>query len=793
MKSTLHSFWLTALLMLLSQSLFAYDFEVNGIYYKITSSTDLTVSVTYKDVNYNSYSGNVSIPSTVTYSSKTFSVTAIEKNAFSGCPGLTSIDIPNSVTRIGRGAFSGCFGLTSIAIPSSVIHIGDNAFYGCSGLTSITIPNSVTDIGYDTFGSCTSIKNVNIEDGTNSLSLGYNQKYSNYTYYYYGLFNDCPIDALYLGRDLTYDTDHPSPFENVKSLRSVTIPNNVTSIGKRAFEGCDNLHSLVIGTGVTKIGNNAASSTKVIWLTNTPPEGYKNVTGKVQYVSNNNFTGLTNVKVYPYLSSLFEVDGVKYVPVNPSARTCDAIDCTYEDKDSIVNIGKTVSYRNIAMTINNINQYTAYKNSCIKKVEITAAASIEENAFNWCSSLREVKLSNTGNIGNSAFSGCTSLRSATVNNAGSIGNNAFYNCSKLETCELGDQVTAIGSEVFKYCSSLAKVSLGKNISSIGNSAFYDCKYLKEIVIPDATTDLETSCFSGCSSLEKASIGNGVSSLPSSSFSGCSSLEEVTIGSKVNSINQYAFQYCKSLPSITIPSNVEAIGNNVFSGCSQLANVIIADRKKALSLGSNGSSPLFSGCALDSVYIGGKITYSTSNRSGYSPFYKNTSLRSVVITDEETLIYDNEFYGCTGLKNVKIGDGVQKIGDYAFSGCSCLDYFGFGENMQSIGKEAFSDCSALTRLYSEAAVPPTCGSQALEDINKWNCILYVPKANIAAYQAADQWKDFFFVEANTEYSGIECLTSEDKTSVPVHNLLGHKVTTPTKGKVYIQNGKKYVTK
>ena len=59
--------------------------------------------------------------------------------------------IPNSVTSIERGAFGGCSGLTSVTIPNSVTSIGDYAFYDCSGLTSVTIPNSVTSIGERAF------------------------------------------------------------------------------------------------------------------------------------------------------------------------------------------------------------------------------------------------------------------------------------------------------------------------------------------------------------------------------------------------------------------------------------------------------------------------------------------------------------------------------------------------------------------------------------------------------------------------------------------------------------------
>ena len=97
-----------------------------------------------------------------------------------------------------------------------------------------------------------------------------------------------------------------------------------------------------------------------------------------------------------------------------------------------------------------------------------------------------------------------------------------------------------------------------------------------------------------------------------------------------------------------------------------------------------------------------------------------------------------------MRNVTLGDGVERIGSYAFSGCAALDRFTFGSGLKEIGEEAFSDCTAMTRLVSHTATPPVCGSQALDDINKWTCELFVPDGTVADYQAADQWKEFFFM-------------------------------------------------
>ena len=110
----------------------AHDFKVDGIYYKITSSSKC--AVTYKGDTYSSYSkeynGNITIPASVTYYGNTYEVTSIESCAFSSCSGLTSVTIPNNVTSINSTAFDGCSGMTSVTIPNSVTSIGAGAFSG---------------------------------------------------------------------------------------------------------------------------------------------------------------------------------------------------------------------------------------------------------------------------------------------------------------------------------------------------------------------------------------------------------------------------------------------------------------------------------------------------------------------------------------------------------------------------------------------------------------------------------------------------------------------------------------
>ena len=279
-----------AIMLCVALPTLAHDFEVGGIYYNYLDKTAKTVKVTYKGDDYDSYrdeyTGNVAIPSSVTYDGTTYSVTEIGSSAFRNCTGLTSITIPNSVTSIGSCAFSRCSGLTSITIPNSVTSIGSSAFYECSGLTSVTIPNSVTEIGNMAFEGCTGLTSITIPNSVTSIgayafkdctgltsitipnsvtSIGasaftgtawYNNLadgviyINNFLYKYKG---SMPNGTSISVKDGTVSIC-PYAFYGCTGLTSITIPNSVTEIGSAAFYDCTGLTSVTIGNSVTEIG-----------------------------------------------------------------------------------------------------------------------------------------------------------------------------------------------------------------------------------------------------------------------------------------------------------------------------------------------------------------------------------------------------------------------------------------------------------------------------------------------------------------------------------------------------------
>ena len=130
-----------------------------------------------------------------------------------------------------------------VVLGEGVTAVENSAFADCANLSSITIGKNVKRIGEvgnvssKVFDGCTSLREVIIEDGSDTLELGCNKYAARGAE---GLFNDCPVEKVYLGRNLNYDTRKQagySPFYKKASLTSLTIGTEVTEIGEYAFSG----------------------------------------------------------------------------------------------------------------------------------------------------------------------------------------------------------------------------------------------------------------------------------------------------------------------------------------------------------------------------------------------------------------------------------------------------------------------------------------------------------------------------------------------------------------------------
>lgn len=294
-----------------------YDFELEGLYYNVVSLNDLTCEVT-RGNGYEQTS--ISLPKSVDFSGKTMKVVGINNwtfaddlnltdfnfsehvehigsAAFFNCNKLRNLSIPNNVTMIPDSMAMYCSSLNNLSLGESTTSIGKSSFYNCSSLSKIDLPSAITTIDNNAFSGCTNVKKLTIGDSNSTLNLGKNGSY--------GAFYGLPIDTLYIGKNLSYDTSNAqyAPFYSNNTLKHLTIGNQVldfpdASLATKttltdlyvgdglkeipSFNTCVNLKKLTLGAGLTSIPTFVAcEQIDTIYLRSTTPQPAEEFTNKI--------------------------------------------------------------------------------------------------------------------------------------------------------------------------------------------------------------------------------------------------------------------------------------------------------------------------------------------------------------------------------------------------------------------------------------------------------------------------------------------------------------------------------
>ncbi len=514
---------------------YAYDFQVDGIYYTIVGET---VEVD-DDGSRIAYSGEVIIPPSVTYNGKEYPVTSIGEDAFWNCTGLTSVTIPSLVTSIGDWAFWGCDGLTSITIPESVTSIGEAVFWDCTGLTSVQWNArvcNIEEVGYQhPFYKCDNIK---------QFTFG----------------NNVELIPVLLCSGLT-------------GLTSIEIPESVTEIGHSAFSGCTGLTTITIPESVTSIEESAfygcTGLTSVYW--------------NARSCSNDgglsSFSNCTNITTFVFGDEVSQVPD--YLCYGLSGLTLVTIG------ESVTSIEESAFYGCTGLTtvtipesVTSIEESAFYGCTGLTSVTIgESVTSIGDYAFSDCTGLTTITIpESVVSISNYAFMDCTGLTSVYWNArscSNSGGTSPFSNCTNITAFVFGDEVSQVPDYLCYGLSGLASVKVPKSVTRVGDMAFIGCTSLASVEWNVRQCDDYTvSPFWGCTALDRFVFGEMVEYIPAQLCNGLTNLSAVTIPEAVTSIGSSAFSGCEGLTSVTIPESVTVIGDGVFSGCSGVTTITI---------------------------------------------------------------------------------------------------------------------------------------------------------------------------------------------------------------------------
>ena len=204
--------------------------------------------------------------------------------AFTGCSSLRKVYIPASLSRINMivaptnnffGPFEDCTALREVTFGEGITRIPSYLFYK-SGLETITIPETVTTIGGGALRRCTNLTEINLPDSLTTIEGSY-------------AFSENPkLTEITLPQNL--ETIGERAFSNCTALKTMTIPGGVTTIGTNVFYSCTSLESVVLSSGVREIpGNTFAECTKMKSIT---------IPASVITIDSNAFRNLTDLTIY---------------------------------------------------------------------------------------------------------------------------------------------------------------------------------------------------------------------------------------------------------------------------------------------------------------------------------------------------------------------------------------------------------------------------------------------------------------------------------------------------------------
>ena len=320
----MRKFFFLAWLTIASLPIFAVDYDaiIDNLYYKFSGSTATIVGSTAikywsnaYEVPYESgygtyWTADLIIPETVTYNSRTYTVTVIGKEAFQHKSYLHSIVIPSTVSQIDEAAFAWTYAesinipdgitslnkhsfaglkVTSLALPSSLNYIGEGALQECHQLQSLTIPDNVTTIDKQALAYCENLISVQlpanlhyidesafIYTGLQQINIPENVwSIGNYAFSYTQLKNISLTHAnCSLGEYVFYETPMESATlattgkfmfgglnntQNKTQNLSITLLDGLTWISPYAFCNTD-IQTIAIPASVISLGEGAFSA-----------------------------------------------------------------------------------------------------------------------------------------------------------------------------------------------------------------------------------------------------------------------------------------------------------------------------------------------------------------------------------------------------------------------------------------------------------------------------------------------------------------------------------------------------
>ena len=547
--------------------------------------------------------------------------------------------------------------LLSVAIIFSCF---SGSIVSVSAITDYTTGETEDGIGYS------------VDNETNELTVTY-ADFSTTDLIIPAYIDGRPVTAI--GANFLNDTPNPN-------LRSVVIPDTVTTIGFYAFGNCINLTSVVMSENIEYVKDYAFFNTALSNNRDTWENGALYI-GKFLFGVSTDYSGEFVVK-----------DGTRVIGMNCFCSTSSGKGC-----ENITNI-----------------------------VLPDTLISVGVFAFSNCKGLTSINIPDSVKyIGNVAFSGCTNLSSINVNTSvlTYVGQNILAETSfYYDEVNWQDDVLYLNTAALCGRNNITDLKIKEGTEIIADYAF-GCNFgISSVSLPSSLKIICDLAFDDLHSLPSIKLPDGLEYIAANAFDGCDLLTELDIPSSVSYIGLFAFNRTDNLekliirnPNCTIIDNHEEYTGGAYS-ISTNTTVYGYEGSTAESFANNngvnfvtlfsesgtgGSSYGEYNWTFDSV--SGILSISGRGKIpeysyGNAPWFSFRDSIKVVVADSDIYsIGANAFTDCNSLEEVKM-PGVYEVGDYAFDGCESLKDVELSSNYtvnSIIGKYAFAFCPSLTKI------------------------------------------------------------------------------------------------
>jgi uncharacterized repeat protein (TIGR02543 family) len=537
--------------------------EIDGGLFSGSNVKSVTIPKSISSLPFYAFNGCINLEN-VTISE---GITEMRGYAFSGCTALKSVVLPGSLVSIGDGLFSGCTSLTSVTFGNGTTSIGRNMFLNCTSLSSVSMSDTVTSIGSNAFNSCRSLTEINLNKVSTIADSAFKNTalqsidLSGVSSVSYFLFDGCASLKTVNMETSTADLSMYM-FNNCTSLSSVSLPKGISAIPKGAFYGCSSLESMVIPDTVLTIGIKAFYGTGITTLT---VGDNVNSIGDDAFAHCSNLTTATLGKsVVAIPADIFYEDAkLTSITINGSITSIgsNAFDGTglksFNIPATVTSIGTMFCANTSAViTVDKDNEAFAveggalYDKAITKMIECSPATS---GAIELPTTVKE--------IGAHAFDGCSKVTSVKFDGElTTIGKYAFNNCTGIVTMDIPETVTTIGDYAFMGCTSITTAVVPSAITAIPNGLFDNCTSLKTVTVSSNIKSIGSNAFGNCNALTSFDFYN-VISIGDRAFEKCVALNTVTIPASVVSIGTSAFLNCDGLQYVVY--NTTAINASAF--------------------------------------------------------------------------------------------------------------------------------------------------------------------------------------------------------------------------------------